>query len=274
MPFIADLIATRWGFEALAVRQYTTNAYQEPYYDLEKEQSKAYYKSNYLVPKLLELIDDIAINYQSPKDSLKNVALKDANMLFDAIENEPNKKGLNLDIENLRQGVGLNEKSLNTLRKYLDQLKIFYSERYNKVDQAREMVIANLSTNKRYDLTQFKNIYHNEALADLVKNVNSKQKTIEYKGKVLQQTDPIYNDPFPNNFVDYRTHFLAPQKYFSGIYMDTFYFDTLVIWLMGFILYFTLYFEAFRLLINRLSKINLNFLLKRTNTKTLKPVKN
>ena len=259
VPFIADLIASRWGFEALAVRQYTNNAFEEPYYGLEKEQSKAYYKSNYLIPKLLELTEEIGSNYKSPKDSLKKLALLDANMVLDAISNEPNKQGLKLDIENLRQGVGLNEKSLSQVRDYLDKLKVYYSDRYNKVDQAREMVIATMSIDKTYDLTTYKNLYYNEALADLMKNVNSKQKTIEYKGKILQQTDPVYNDPVPNDPIDYRAHFLAPQKHFAGLYIDTFYFDTIVIWLMGLILYFTLYFESFKYFIERLSKINFGF---------------
>jgi len=274
VPFIADLIATRWGFEALAVRQYTSNGFEEPYYELEKEQSKAYYKSNYLIPKLLELTDEIGVNYQSKNDSLKKVALLQANMLFDALENEPNKVGLKLDIENLKQGVGLNEKPLTELRKYLDKLKIYYSDRYNKVDQARERVIANLSKDKNYDLTYYKNVYFNEALADLVKNVNSKQKTIEYKGRILQQIDPIYNDPHPNDLVDYRTHFLAPEKHIAGLYIDTFYFDTIVIWLMGFVLYFTLYFESFKHLIGTLSKINFSFINNLFNSLSIKFRKN
>jgi ABC transport system ATP-binding/permease protein len=260
VPVIADVIAARWAFEALAVEQYTNNRFQAPYYELDKEASKAYYKYSYLIPKVEEKLED-AIRYsQSKNDSLRRLVPVALQIVQEEISKEKYREGMIFDLSRDLQPGNFNEAAAEKIRQYLTGLKTYYNTRYNKADEFRERKISEMQAGKSYDLTQTKNLYYNEALADLVKNANAKQKILEYKGKLLQQLDPIYSDSEPENMLDYRSHFLAPQKQFLGAYISTFYFNIVVIWLMSAILYVTLYFESFKWLIDRLGKLRFGFL--------------
>ena len=88
-------------------------------------------------------------------------------------------------------------------------------------------------------------------------NVAEKDRIIEYNGELIQQINPIFNEPKnPLHFFDYRAQFFAPTKYFAGTYLSTYTFNLIVIWFMTILLYVTLYFEALRKGLNKLSKIN------------------
>src|SRR5690606_35738847 len=52
VPLVADMMASRWAYEALAVYHFKNNSYEEPYYDLEKMESQADFKGSFLVDEL------------------------------------------------------------------------------------------------------------------------------------------------------------------------------------------------------------------------------
>jgi hypothetical protein len=91
-----------------------------------------------------------------------------------------------------------------------------------------------------------KNEYYNESLSDLVKNVSVKERLLEYDGKLVQQINPIFQEPKPTNILDYRTAFFVPEKNLFGLTMSTVVFDVLVIWAMALLCYVSLYFEWLR----------------------------
>ncbi|MEQ8423073.1 MAG: hypothetical protein RIA63_00085, partial [Cyclobacteriaceae bacterium] len=97
---------------------------------------------------------------------------------------------------------------------------------------------------------------YNESLADLVKNVNTKERLVEYKGRLVQQIDPIFQDPSPIHPLDYRTGFFFPTKTFLGIQFSTYVFNCLAIWLMTMLLYVMLYFELLRKLLKSIGKMS------------------
>ena len=92
-----------------------------------------------------------------------------------------------------------------------------------------------------------KNLYYNNSLADLVRNSGSLEKITIYNNRLVQLSDPVFNDPIlPDNLLDYRTHFFAPVKTFGGIILPTFTFNIIVIWIHAVFLYILLYFEILR----------------------------
>lgn len=109
----------------------------------------------------------------------------------------------------------------------------------------------------QFNLNEAKDLYYNESLADLVRNLTVEDRVIEFKGHLIQQIDPVFNKPAkPDNPLNYRTHFFAPEKYFAGVYIDTFYFNILVIWFMSLLLYIMLYFEFFGRVLRFLEILN------------------
>ena len=75
--------------------------------------------------------------------------------------------------------------------------------------------------------------YHNESIAELVKNLSETHRIIEQDGKLIQKIYPIYKDPEPAHMVDFDAQFYMPSKHFLTLNVDTFWFNTAVIWSMS-----------------------------------------
>jgi len=247
VPIVADFMASRWAYEAMAVYQFKHNDFQEPYYSLKKEEAEADFKSAYLVEELKKKRQFISDYHQSEKDSVLNIVEKDLRILREEISNDPFREGIEeLDISSALTLKNYNKEIDQRLETYLAAFKKHYQNIYNQTVVKRDKMVYFFENTEGYDynLNESKNEYFNESLADLVTNVNESDRILEYEGRLLQQINPIYNDPEnPDHIIDYRTHFFAPTKYFFGTYISTFVFNNIVVWLMTLVLYIALYFE-------------------------------
>jgi hypothetical protein len=142
------------------------------------------------------------------------------------------------------------------LSAYLEQYRSHYQKIYNDNVTLIEKRMAYDEKNG-VNINDEKNKYHNESLADLVKNITTKNRLIEYNGKLVQQINPIFQDPKPSGILDYRTAFFLPEKNLLGMTVSTFIFDILVIWIMSLGLYIALYFEWMRKLVDSFGKVNI-----------------
>ena len=95
-------------------------------------------------------------------------------------------------------------------------------------------------------LVKLKDDYENESLTQLVKNANdiSGERSLEKDGRLIQQTDPVFQDPIDSKWG--RAHFFAPRKKIGNAYFSTFWFNISVIWIMSLVLMVTLYFDVFK----------------------------
>ena len=57
VPIVADVMASRWGYEGVAVRQFMNNEYEQKFYTFEKDELQADYKSSYWVKELKSRIN-------------------------------------------------------------------------------------------------------------------------------------------------------------------------------------------------------------------------
>ncbi|MEJ0031896.1 MAG: ATP-binding cassette domain-containing protein [Bacteroidota bacterium] len=67
VPLIADMMVSRWAFEAMAVHQFINNEYEESFYKYHKEQSQANFKATFLGEELRKrgaMSDDSTTKYQ------------------------------------------------------------------------------------------------------------------------------------------------------------------------------------------------------------------
>jgi hypothetical protein len=146
-----------------------------------------------------------------------------------------------------------------SLEDYFGNYKKSYQLLYNKVVAAREKKMYDLENveGSDYDVNEYKNKYYNESLADLVKNVKEKERIIEFNGHLIQQINPVFQEPIASGPLDYRAQFLAPSKNLLGRSFSTYFFNILVIWAMTAMFYIMLYFEALRKGIDALSNVSL-----------------
>lgn len=259
VPIVADMMASRWAYEAMAVHQFQSNDYEAPYYDLERIESEADFKAAYLIEELKKKRQYISERYNENNDSINLILTKDLNIIRDNLKDEPFREGIEeLDINALSLE-NFNEDVNSKLSAYFDAYKKHYQGVYNKTVGKKDQMVYFFENNVdyEYNLNETKNEYYNESLADLVMNVAEKDRIIEYNGELIQQINPIFNTPKPTHLLDYRAQFFAPTKHFAGAYINTYLFNVIIIWLMTAFLYATLYFEALKKGLNAMSKIKI-----------------
>ncbi len=59
VPLIAEIMPTKWSYEALMVNQYKNNDFEEFFYDLKKKESQANFKTVYYIPELKKSVDTV-----------------------------------------------------------------------------------------------------------------------------------------------------------------------------------------------------------------------
>ena len=258
VPIVADMMASRWAYEAMAVYQFKNNSFEKPIYLHEKIEAQSDYKSSFFVDKLNEKRRSIADNIQSKDNAVLQRAADDLELIRKSLQDEPYKEGLeSVDFTSPWTLQMFTPAFDSNLAVYLDKFKKKYLDQYNNIAARKEHDLEQLQKTSDYNILEFKNRYYNEDMADLVKNVNTKDRVLEYKGELIQQINPVFNEPDQKGFLNYRTHFFAPVKNFLGIRFDTYLFNLLVIWLATFILYILLYFEALRRFLGLFSKVPL-----------------
>jgi ABC transport system ATP-binding/permease protein len=260
VPIVADLMASRWAYEALAVYQFKNNSYALPFYAIEKEEAQADFKAAYLAEELRKRNRYVGENFNNKNDSIKTIVAKNLTVIREQLEEEPFQKGLEkIDLSTMLLPAGYTEGINKSLEEYLEGYQKNYQKIYNEKVTFRERKIAFFENQKelKYNLNDRKNKYYNESLADLVTNVSEKNRIVEYEGKLIQQINPVFFDPKPVGPLDYRSQFFAPRKYFLNTWIDTFWFDLIVVWLMSAILYVALYFELLKRAIDRTANIKL-----------------
>ncbi|MBC8005156.1 MAG: ABC transporter permease, partial [Verrucomicrobia bacterium] len=247
VPFIGEIMASRWAFEALAVEQFKDNRYMARFFELEKEIAQAQYRSEILTTELIgqvDLIDGILrLNPEySGEDSQKLRIIKNEIEKLDDENVLPEFKYT----ENLRPGK-FNSAIAELIKVHLNNLKAFYNNRYQDVKSKKDRLINRLNKEKGDQfLLDEKMKFHNKSLEVLVTNSDAKQFYRETPVGYMQKIAPIYKEPDPDFHRDGRAHFLASHKILWGHSVDTLTFNVGVIWLMSTFLYISLYFDWLR----------------------------
>ena len=140
---------------------------------------------------------------------------------------------------------------LNT-KNYLQDLNNYYLQKYKRANSKKDALASELNKDRASkDLfIELKDRYTNDALSDFVKDKNEMNKIIELDNHLIQKADPVYLSPD-----GFRAHFYAPEKKVFGTYIDTYWVNIGVIWLMSIILAFTLYFDVLKNFILNIEKI-------------------
>jgi len=176
---------------------------------------------------------------------------------------------LNADLDKLTLK-DFDEDVFDNISVYLTECEAYYSAIYQDADTKIEKIKNYLNENYQGEYIYKRDRYHNEHLQDIVTKVYEKHKILRYKDKLVQQIDPIYMEPDNTSFIGFRSHFYAAKKYFLGNYFDTFWFNILVIWFMSIMLYFPLYYEHLKKLLEFSEKINFGKIVAKIKPKKVK----
>jgi hypothetical protein len=244
-------MASRWAFEALVVSQFKDNAYEENFFELDQDMAEAEFKTGYLLPQLLEDLDQVL------QMKTENGSRESINAKFRLLNNEFRKELAGIGMDKFPELVFLNpdqfdqnvhEKASNFIKKLIS----YYNERFKKANAAKQSVLSQFtdSEEKMYQFKKLKSTYTNESISLLVKNMGARQRMIQVRDEYIQKIYPIYQQPnHPSHLFDFRTLFYFPEKHLLGSTFDTLYFNTCMIWFMSILLFITLYYELLKKLV-------------------------
>jgi ABC-type multidrug transport system ATPase subunit len=250
-PLLSDFMVSRWAFEAIAVEQFKSNPYEKHFYALNKERSEADFQKVFRLPNLRDKIERAALGSLSANDV--RLVKFECNRLFRRFFDE---SLWQKEVENFETSQAHQKQLLSLIGTLERHYTAHLRDLNQKSDSLNRAALSCMPDGM--PLAVAREIYTNQRLIKLVKNANSNQGSMqEVDGKIVQLADPVYQDPSPSHALDYRTQLFFPRKHFAGYYTDTLWFNLIVIWIMTYLLYWTLYFRSFRWLLNRLGSLPL-----------------
>jgi hypothetical protein len=239
VPFVADLMPSRWAYEALAVNQFVNNKYQQHFYEVEMRESNVTYDLQFLVPTLIQQIEDAETLYQREDDRFPD-QLRVVRNGFDAIyltEAFPGQERFTFAAFTPL----LADSTISWLRAYRSRL----SNNREKLVKEKDRIYMDLkdSYEGNSGIISFKREYYNESLADLVLNRVDLHKIVEIDHKLIRKMEPGYMYPVLKNG---RSHFFASVKRVGNLYMPAVVFNIAAIWIMTLVFYLILHFSLLR----------------------------
>lgn len=255
VPVAGDVMASRWGFEALMVNQYKNNTYRKPFFDEEVKMFTAIYEAAYRIPELETKIKDMRDGRMKEAEVARNLKLiaheirRMQNAHF--VEAAPYK-----GLDKLTPETFSAEVAKNVLA-YLNQVKKVYQKAEQEARLDKNAIVKEQL--ERYGKTAYlkrKNKHTNDAVENYVRDKIHLDKTYEGNERLIRRKDPIYmlpDQPFG------RAHFYAPYKKVGSHYIHTMVFNLVFLWMGTLIFYITLQMNLLRRILQFVEQIYLRY---------------
>jgi len=207
VPLIGNLIPSRWAFEALVVEQFSSNAYNEYFYTIEREKSLAQYYGNVHLMEVRNLVNLMEHSDENKESRLKTI-LNELPVLGRVAKIAPYISGedFNLYLEKA-------EAALNTRADNFTAL----------LDKRQKDLIQENGSDWLVDL---KKGHHNVAIEDLVLNTSTRNFYKEANNRIYPKIGQAFL--YPDNDCG-NEPFYSHDKKLLGLTFSTFVFNLLIL---------------------------------------------
>jgi ABC-type multidrug transport system ATPase subunit len=244
VPWIGNIMASRWAYEGLAVTQFKENRYETMVYELDRRMKQANWRKDLWVPELRNAIGDVraALNGQQADVDVPY----ELGLIRTELESELQRlRGASCPALDRLTPTNVNPQVLTEVEGCLDVLVHHYRSTYRDAEREKDAFIARLTSTDDGRKAYFALLdsYRNESLADIVTNRNDVNVIVEAEASLVQKSDPIYRAPDKGGLLS--AHFYAPSKWLFGYRVPTLWANTLVLWVMSLMLALALHFDVF-----------------------------
>jgi len=239
IPIVSSIMVSRWAYEAIMVAQFSSNKYEKNIYDYEQLLSDYNYRTSYLYPYLLDLLND-------QLSDNKDESLKCSDTVYNTLVFEATKpiaqSALVFDVKN---------HSIEQSMLFIEGLTEIYQTKQNELSRKKDGKIIEINRFLGENaLMNLKRSYQNNNVADVVQNSLSKKKFFVENSMVYQNYDHIFlRDHLNSEYKVDGSFMYVPVKSFFGNKISTFWYNILVIWFFNFILFILLYFDGLKKLL-------------------------
>ncbi len=246
VPIVGELVPIKWSYEALCVQQYKSNLFNKHFFRFDQELSNSTYIASLVIPRLQQKVEEVRKNYllENHETTYVSSILLIKNEL-ESLRNENVAHGFQFPNEKFYSDLGENHQKIDSLSLFLTSLRSYYIDKFKEVstqkDKYYESMVAKIGGVQVF--MELKRNNHNNALEELVLNKKEIEKTVVVGDRIYRRYNPIHAIPTSPYG---RAHLFAPEKRIGSIKIDTLWFNTLIIWLMTFMLYLSLLANLFR----------------------------
>jgi len=237
VPFIGELMASRWAYEAMAVAQFKHNAYERHFYQDEQIKSNSWYLFALHLPKLfninekaLMLIDN-DIEGESLSENLETLHSEITRLNL----NNPTPFLLVESLSLSNYNAQISGQLGIWLKEAERQQRKIWEKADHRLESTRQQLIDKLGEDGQF--LALKESNHNQKLEEHLRNRNDLNRIKLINGQLIRKADYIF---MPPQSIYGRAHFYAPFKQLGSLKIDTYWFNISVLWSMNFVLYLTL----------------------------------
>ena len=231
VPIVANVMASRWAYEALVVNRFSSNQAEAPVFELNIGISEANYTVNYWIPRMEALVDKLNEGKWNAEYN-ENLAL-----LINEIEFKNASKAYVTFPNPLKFAKNeIKQTDLKEIQIWLVKIKKICNRREIKWRNEKDKVIQkwgqdiNTVNNNSLNNQLNKLLLKSDQFDKIILDTNTK--------RYIRNFEPIYQLPSKGNLIS--GHFYAPYKNVWQIKMPTLLANLAIIWMMTFILYITL----------------------------------
>jgi hypothetical protein len=233
VPFVGNIIPSRWAFEALAVSQFRDNKFQCRLFDLDFAISNNTYLAYYIIPDLKNHV------HHSKYLLAKGNKINDIDSLIIINGFKTVGKWVSLSSSNPLSPDFLTIKSLKNSDLLLNLIEKNLKSNIEQLQVKKDSVLkSNLNGLNLTTIESLKMKYKNLAISDLVNNSDEINPYLKINGEYIRLFEPVYNIPVSKIG---RAHLFTPVKKIGNYHINTYWFNLSFIWLISILLYITLY---------------------------------
>lgn len=244
VPFIGDLMTTRWAYEAMTVQQFKKNRFNVHFYEADQQISESDFSNAFLLPRLENMVREI-MWYRELDGSDQELIAVDLRLLRTELIKLGQRPGQTTfgQLTYIEPGL-FDDKLAEDIMAYLYLARLDYQNLNREANQHRNAIYDSLvGVYGREGFDTFRLEHHNSSLSDMLRNTRRTEKIEETPRGFVQKMDPVYMMPV-SDFG--RAHFYAPFKMINGRLIDTLLFNLVFIWFTSALLYLALYLDTLR----------------------------
>lgn len=257
VPWIGNVMASRWAYEALAVTQFKENPYEREFYAFDQRMKTANWKKDLWIGELRHRVDDLRMELDRPTPDGANMEAHLLLLREELAREQRALAGFRPPVIGAR-APETTTAMLDSINASLDLLTRHYRAAYKEAERGKERRIAELTATDEGRAAYFELLdrYRNDGLADIVTNKNDLRMIVESDGELVRKSDPVYLEPRVGGLLS--AHFYAPAKNLAGMRLSTLAGNAIMLWIMTALLCGALHLELFpklgRLLPDRLRR--------------------
>ncbi len=226
-PWIGELTASRWAFEALVIEQFQSNALQRRFLDIDQDLSRLDHLANDRIPALIGRLDALYLDTTPPlhRDEIRDLLDHELHTLSLVTGKIPDAASA---AASLRPP---DRTGLDDLKVALRQLARELQAQRQDLQRRRNEIHTRLLSDLGEDgLARYVKIHTSREITDLARNRRSLAALREQGGRLVQLSDPVFQAPVSPWG---RAPFMAGAKRLGPFTLRTYPFDIAVLWLMN-----------------------------------------